>query len=81
MKTLTHEDFGNTVKKTNETLFGMFPILRDEYNNKYVFLSYEEEYYLDDEIVESLNAITETEYDYIRDGKSIGTMYDIGYNI
>ena len=67
--------------KTSETLFGMLSIYKDEYDAKYVYLSYENEYYIDSETFSSLDSISENEYDAIVDSASIGTLYYVAYNI
>ena len=78
---MTKEISGINLTTTNESIFNALPILQDEYDAKYIYLSYEDEYYLDEEMLESLESITENSFDAIVDGASIGSMYYVAYNI
>jgi hypothetical protein len=69
------------LNETNETLFNMITVYKDDCDAKYICLSYEEESYLDEELIESLDTIIESEEDLIVNGSSIGTTYYLGYNI
>ena len=81
MTTMTHEEFKPTITRTDEKLFNMFTILKDEYDNKYTLISYEEESYMDEEQIQSLHGVSDRAYDYIVKGGSYGTLYDLGYNV
>ena len=77
----TTEISGINLTITEDKLFNSLPILTDEHSAKYIYLSYENEYYIKEDMLESIEDITENSFDAIVDGASIGSIYYVAYNI
>lgn len=71
----------NKLTNTGEKLFDSIDILEDGYGEKYIFISYEEAYYLDDELLESMMTLVKSGEEVIINGEPVGTLYNVGYNI
>jgi len=64
---------------TSETI-GPFPIWKDKYDEKFLILSLEEQYYLDDENYIFLEKVAEYKEAINLDGRQYATLFCLGYS-